>query len=462
MRSSPARSFLRVTTPVSPRAPRRVGPYEVLTPLGSGETATAYLARRVERSGAVRRVVLRVLHPHLLHEEAVVHGFIAEARHASALRHPNVVKVRDLAREGRAIYTVSDYVEGDTLASLCAPGAAVMPVGVALRVALDVLAALHAMHELRDAQGAARSLVHRGFTARSVLVGVDGVSRLCDLGLARVDGRTGVTSRAVMLRRWQSMSPEVLEGAGCDRRADVFSAAAVLWESLTQTSAFPWRASFEEARERAHDPARALREVAPDAPESLDEVLDCALSVDATDRFPSTRAFAGALVASVGDLVASHAEVGAFVAAIARAKIARERDASRASLAVVPSRALPHDDEGPELELIDEPDDEPAPRRATALRAPTQPSAWWSRLRARTLPGIGAPRPEVEVEALDEVDEVIPYEHEPVAAIAPRPAGPAWRPLQPARAEVHGRVWLALWAAATLAIVVAWLRALKG
>lgn len=436
-------------TPVEPKAPRRVGPYEVLLPLASGETATAFLARRVERSGAVRRVVLRVLHPHLLHEESMVQGFIAEARHASSLRHPNVVKVRDLAREGRVIYTVSDYIEGDTLASLCAPGAAVMPVGVALRVTLDVLAALHAMHELRDPLGAPRDMVHAGFTARSVLVGVDGVARLADLGIARLDGRTGVTSRSVMLRRWQSMSPEVLEGAEVDRRADVFSAAAVLWESLTQTSAFPWRSSFEEARERAHDPARSLRAVSPDAPESLDEVMACALSPDVSCRFPSTRAFAGALVASVGDLVASHAEVGAFVAAMSRAKISRERDASRAALAVVPSRMLPHDDEGPELELIDEP--EPAPvaaKRGDVLRAPTRPSAWWSKLRARTLPATGAPR--------------APAVAASVEAIAPRPAAVAWRPLQPARTVVHARVWVTFVALATLVGVALWLRALRG
>src|SRR3954449_5001558 len=123
--------------------------------------ATVYLARLTGVGGFQRFVAIKRLHPHLASEKEFVEMFLDEARIAARIHHPNVVPILEVGASVVGYYLVMEYIEGDTLARLLARAATRgnrLPVGIALRIALDMLAGLHAAHELRDDMGEAVQL----------------------------------------------------------------------------------------------------------------------------------------------------------------------------------------------------------------------------------------------------------------------------------------------------------------
>ncbi len=108
-----------------------------------------------------------------------------------------------------------------------------LPLTAALRIVLDTLAGLHAAHELRGADGRPLGLVHRDVSPQNILVGVDGVSRITDFGVARAEARISSTRGSQVKGKVPYMSPEQLRAEPIDRRSDVYAAGVVLWELLT-------------------------------------------------------------------------------------------------------------------------------------------------------------------------------------------------------------------------------------
>src|SRR5687767_11328278 len=136
--------------------------------------ATVYLARLTGVGGFQRFVAMKRLHPHLAGEKEFVEMFLDEARLAAGIHHPNVVPILEVGASSVGYYLVMEYVEGDTLARLLARAASKggkLPRPITLRVALDMLAGLHAAHELRDDHGDPVELVHRDVSPQNVLVG---------------------------------------------------------------------------------------------------------------------------------------------------------------------------------------------------------------------------------------------------------------------------------------------------
>ena len=139
----------------------RVGRFEIIAEIGSGGMASVYLARATGsagRSGFRRLHAIKVMHPHLSQDEQFVDMFLDEARVAATIHHPNVVPIIDVGNDDGLIYLVMDYIEGDTLDAVQRAASAVrraVPVGIALRIALDALAGLDAAHNLEGL-----SLIH--------------------------------------------------------------------------------------------------------------------------------------------------------------------------------------------------------------------------------------------------------------------------------------------------------------
>src|SRR5262249_4255840 len=155
----------------------RVGRYETLRAIASGGMATVYLGRAVGAGGFERLVALKVMHPHIACEPEFVAMFLDEARLAARVRHPHVVATIDLVED--PLFLVMEFIEGPSLHLLlrtCARSKRPFPLGIALRIFLDMLSGLHAAHELTDASGELLNLVHRDISPQNVLVGVDGVS----------------------------------------------------------------------------------------------------------------------------------------------------------------------------------------------------------------------------------------------------------------------------------------------
>jgi serine/threonine protein kinase len=323
--------------------PARVGRYEVLAPLGHGGMASVYLVRGLGSAGFERLAAMKILHRGLCADQEFVEMFLDEARLAAHLHHPNTAAILDLGSTGLQPFMVMDYVEGDTLDAVQRAASSVrraVPLGIALRVALDALAGLDAAHRLMAPDGAPLGLIHRDVSPHNVLVGVDGVARLVDFGIARAASRRTVTAVGVVKGNLPFMSPEQLRGHGVDPRSDVFSMGVTLWETLSLRRCFPTREGAAMSR-LAREDYRPLAEFAPSTPASLDVICRRALAFDPADRYATAADFAAAIEDAFRHDVATQRELARFMSVVAATKVRRERDAVRASALPAPGRLAP-------------------------------------------------------------------------------------------------------------------------
>jgi len=223
--------------------------------------------------------------------------FLDEARLAARIHHPNVVAMLDVHCSDH-LYLVMEYVEGANLAALlrhARKSGARVPPEFALRVMIDMLTGLHAAHELRGVGGEIVHLVHRDVSPQNILVGVDGVSRITDFGVAFAAARSTITQAGRLKGKLSYMSPEQVRGQAITRRSDVFAAGSVLWEALTGRPLF--RRSEEAATLNAvlEQPIAPPSSVVPGLPQTLDEVVLTALERDPELRYGTAAELADAL-----------------------------------------------------------------------------------------------------------------------------------------------------------------------
>ena len=221
----------------------RLGPYEILAPLGAGGMGEVYRARD-PRLG--REVAIKVLPAERLSDEARRRRFVQEARAASSLNHPNIVTIYEIEQDGDVDFIVMELVAGKSLDKLI-PKAG-MPLGDALRLAIPIADALA---RARTRAG----IVHRDLKPANVVVSDDGVPKILDFGLAKLLQREDVARGATTVTEETAASPLSaagsdlghaglhVAGAGeraskVDARSDVFSFGSVLYEMLTGRRAF--------------------------------------------------------------------------------------------------------------------------------------------------------------------------------------------------------------------------------
>ena len=311
-------------------SPRRVGPYELLLRIANGGMASVFLARKRGAGDFERNVALKLTHAHLRDQAGWAAELIEEAKLAARIRHPNVVQVLDVEDDPHGVFLVMEYVEGDTLSALVKHSMKTgvrLPRDVALRILVDALQGLHAAHEVRDDNGRNAGLVHRDFTPQNILVGLDGVARLTDFGVAKAETRTSYTATGTLKGKTGYMAPEQVRGQGVDRRADIWAAGVVAWEALAGRRLYPPGgdpiATLVQAATKA--PER-LSSVVPDIPPALDDTVAGALSLDRDRRFPTAEAFAQALVASCDCELADAAIVADHVEMISGARLRERRE----------------------------------------------------------------------------------------------------------------------------------------
>ncbi|RYZ06519.1 MAG: serine/threonine protein kinase [Myxococcales bacterium] len=318
---------------------QRVDRYELMGEIASGGMATVYLARLTGMGGFQRFVAMKRLHPHLASEKEFVEMFLDEARIAARIHHPNVVPILEVGASQVGYYLVMEYIEGDTLARLLARAATTtrkLPVSIALRIAIDTLSGLHAAHELHDDHNQPVNLVHRDVSPQNVLVGQDGIARITDFGVARAASRLTATRVGQLKGKIAYMAPEQAAGSEeLDRRADVFSAGIVVWESLAHKRLFKAENEAATLSRVIAEPVPLLHQIAPQVSKEVSAVVMRALDRDRDKRFASCAAFADALeaAAEAKDKVASPRELAAYVNEVLGPEIAQQRDNVRAWLA---------------------------------------------------------------------------------------------------------------------------------
>ncbi len=277
----------------------RLGRYETLRPIASGGMAVVHLARALGAGGFERLVALKVMHPHISSEPDFVAMFLDEARLAAHIRHPNVVATIDVQHD--PLFLVMEYVEGPSLGALLRElrkRKQPMDPALAVRVLSDVLAGLHAAHEQLGSDGVPLEIVHRDVSPQNVLIGIDGISRITDFGVARAASRLSSTRGGQVKGKLAYMAPEQVAGKDVDRRVDVYAAGAVLYEALTGLPLF--RADNDAAlmAQIVRGVRAAPCEMEPRVPTALSAVCMRALSRKVDARYATAAELADALEAA--------------------------------------------------------------------------------------------------------------------------------------------------------------------
>jgi eukaryotic-like serine/threonine-protein kinase len=291
-----------------------IGRYALFDEIASGGMATVHLGRLLGPSGFSRTVAIKKLHAHFARDPEFVEMFLDEARLVARIQHPNVVPTLDVVSLENQLYLVMEYVQGESLSRLRMAATARgqrIPVRVALSIAVGVLDGLHAAHEARNEQGQPLGIVHRDVSPQNILVGVDGVARVLDFGVAKAAWRAQTTKDGQLKGKLAYMAPEQLTADIIDRRVDVFAAAVVLWESLTGKRLFDAESPMVVMTQIASREIERPSAVVTGLPVELDRVVMRGLARNPSDRFASTRDMAVALEA-VG-WIASQREVGQWV-----------------------------------------------------------------------------------------------------------------------------------------------------
>ena len=217
-----------------PPAPTVVGRYVLHAPIARGGMATIHLARLLGAEGFSRTVAAKRLHPQFTEDAEFLKMFLDEARIASKVHHPNVVPMLDVVQSGAEVILVQEYVHGvpfDKLLRAVNQQKKVLPVGVVVAIVSGMLAGLHAAHEANDELGHPLGIVHRDVSPQNVIVGVDGIPRLLDFGVAKATLSSHVTRAGVFKGKLAYTSPELLQGV-VTQSTDIYAAAVVLWEAL--------------------------------------------------------------------------------------------------------------------------------------------------------------------------------------------------------------------------------------
>src|SRR6202162_6383053 len=263
----------------------RLGPYEIVAPLGAGGMGEVYRARdtRLERTVAVK-----VLPSHLSSSAEVRQRFEREAKTISQLSHAHICALYDVAHEGETQYLVMEYLEGETVTARVARGP--VPPEKLLRWGVEIGDALDKAHR--------QGIVHRDLKPGNVMLTKSGV-KLMDFGLARAMAPVSspssltalptqapdLTADGALLGTLQYMAPEQLEGTVADARTDIFAFGAVLYEVATGTKAFSGASQASLISAIMTSEPAAISSIQPTTPPGLDRVVRKCLAKDPEDRW---------------------------------------------------------------------------------------------------------------------------------------------------------------------------------
>ncbi len=270
----------------------KLGPYEIVSPVGAGGMGEVYRARDT-RLG--RDVAIKVLPEALAHDADRLRRFEQEARTIAALNHPNILGIHDIGAHDGAPFLVSEFLEGQTLRDKLVSGP--LPVRRAIEYALGIAQGLAAAHE--------KGIVHRDLKPENVFVTRDGRIKVLDFGLAKLVRPeemhettvtlTNPTLPGMVMGTVGYMSPEQVRGEPIDPRSDIFSFGAVLYEMLTGKRAFKRETSAETMTAILREEPQALNDTGWQGPPELQRILARCLEKNVERRFQSASDLAFAI-----------------------------------------------------------------------------------------------------------------------------------------------------------------------
>ena len=272
----------------------RLGPYEIISPIGAGGMGEVYRARDVRLE---RTVAIKVLPALLSSDQRLKQRFAQEARAISALNHPHICTLHDIGTHDGVSFLVMEYLEGETLSHRLQKGS--LPTEQALNIGTEIAQALQKAHS--------NGIIHRDLKPSNIMLTKTG-AKLMDFGLAKpaqvvMGGASSVTltvskpltAEGTIVGTLQYMSPEQLEGKEADARSDVFALGAVIYEMFTGRQAFRGesRASVIAAILTSEPPP--ISQLQPLSPSILDHVIKRTLAKDPDERWQTAQDLASEL-----------------------------------------------------------------------------------------------------------------------------------------------------------------------
>jgi serine/threonine protein kinase len=278
-----------IITAIMTLAPRtKLGPYEIVSPLGAGGMGEVY---RGHDESLDREVAIKVLPKDLASDQDRLRRFEQEARAAAALNHPNILAVYGFSTtEEHAPYLITELLQGQTLRERLQQGE--VPVRKAIEFALQTARGLAAAHD--------RGIVHRDLKPENLFLTRDGVVKILDFGLAKLVGpgvsgpqgsmaTTSVTGLGVVLGTVGYMSPEQVRGQALDHRTDIFSLGAILYEMLSGKRAFQGKTTADTMSAILKEEPAELSRTGHNLPPALARIVHRCLEKDPAERFQSAR-----------------------------------------------------------------------------------------------------------------------------------------------------------------------------
>ncbi|MEM1349294.1 MAG: serine/threonine-protein kinase, partial [Myxococcota bacterium] len=269
----------------------RFDKYELIEKIGAGGMAEIYLARSLGAEGLEKRVVIKRVQPELAGNPRFVEMFIAEARIAMGLNHPNIVQIYDFGKVDDDFYLAMEYVEGWDLGRVLSAqrrGAKPLSMGDALFVAQEVAKGLHYAHRRNDEFGRPLGLVHRDISPQNVLISRDGTVKIVDFGIAKATIMADESPRMVK-GKFSYMSPEQASGLEVDSRSDLFSLGVVLFEMICGRELFKQNTNEQTLSLVKSAVVPDLASLNPDIPPKLEHLLYKLLAREPEDRQQTAR-----------------------------------------------------------------------------------------------------------------------------------------------------------------------------
>ncbi len=361
----------------------RVGRYELLYALASGGMGQVWVARIQGHDGFEKLFAIKTILNEKASDARFRQMFLDEARIASAIQHPNVAQILDLGEQDGVLFLMMEYVDGDSVHKLhraCQRHGKFVPQAVALRIVSDACVGLHAAHELTDRDGHRLDVVHRDVSPQNILVGVNGIAKVIDFGVAKARGRLGGDSISGSLKgKVRYMSPEQASGKAVDGRADIWGAGAVLYQLLEGEP--PYRGDDIDTL-RALLSGQAIASLGEHVAPPIAAVVKRALAYNPAERFDTALEMSRAIehAMSVTGCLCQTAAVASFCAEAVGDRIATRRDTLRVALRAVTQHAEMRTVLREPLERSQSADGEVAPSRRS--EAPTVGPAEERRKRA--------------------------------------------------------------------------------
>jgi serine/threonine protein kinase/TolB-like protein len=264
----------------------RLGPYEILGPLGAGGMGEVYRARDPRLK---REIAIKVLPEAAASDASRLRRLEREARAASALNHPSIVTIYDIGEDEGTFFIAMEHVEGQTLRDALSEGP--LPSHRLLPLAVRIAEALAKAH--------AAGIVHRDLKPENVMVTSDGLPKILDFGLAKVerpvaDGDselatvTKATRVGAILGTTAYMSPEQAAGRPVDHRSDQFAFGSMLYEMATGSRPFKKDTMPQTLAAIIHDDPKPIRKISDALPVELSTIVERCLAKDPAERYEST------------------------------------------------------------------------------------------------------------------------------------------------------------------------------